>query len=32
VTSFWAFALLGLGSLAVSVAALYAWIRGHYGA
>src|SRR5215216_4599327 len=30
VTSFWAFALLGLGSLAVSVAALYAWIRGHY--
>jgi magnesium transporter len=32
VTSFWAFALLGLGSLAVSGAVLYAWIRGHYEA
>jgi magnesium transporter len=30
VSSFWAFAILGLGSLAVSVAGLYAWIRGHY--
>ncbi len=30
VSSFWAFAILGLGSLAVSVAVLYAWIRGHY--
>ena len=30
VSSFWAFAILGLGSLAVSAAALYAWIRGHY--
>jgi magnesium transporter len=30
VSSFWAFALLGLGSLAVSAAGLYAWIRGHY--
>jgi magnesium transporter len=30
VDSFWAFAILGLGSLAVSSAALYAWIRGHY--
>jgi magnesium transporter len=32
VSSFWAFAILGLGSLAVSAAALYAWIRGHYDA
>ena len=32
VDSFWAFAILGLGSLAVSAAALYAWIRGHYDA
>jgi magnesium transporter len=30
VDSFWAFVLLGLGSLAFSSAALYAWIRGHY--
>jgi magnesium transporter len=30
IDSFWAFAILGLGSLAVSSAALYAWIRGHY--
>ena len=30
VSSFWAFAILGLGSLGVSAAALYAWIRGHY--
>jgi magnesium transporter len=30
VSSFWAFAILGLGSLGVSVAGLYAWIRGHY--
>ena len=30
ISSFWAFAILGLGSLAVSVAGLYAWIRGHY--
>ena len=30
VTSFWAFALLGIGSLAVFSAALYAWIRRHY--
>ena len=30
VSSFWAFAILGLGSLAVSAAGLYAWIRGHY--
>jgi magnesium transporter len=30
VSSFWAFAILGLGSLAVFSAALYAWIRGHY--
>jgi magnesium transporter len=30
VSSFWAFAVLGLGSLAASAAALYAWIRGHY--
>ena len=30
VASFWAFALLGLGSLAISAAGLYAWIRGHY--
>ena len=30
VSSFWAFAILGLGSLGVSVAVLYAWIRGHY--
>ncbi len=29
-SSFWAFAFLGLGSLAVSAAGLYAWIRGHY--
>ena len=32
VSSFWAFAILGLGSLGVSAAALYAWIRGHYDA
>jgi magnesium transporter len=31
VTSLWAFLLLGLGSLAASAAALYAWIRGHHG-
>jgi magnesium transporter len=30
VSSFWAFAILGLGSLGVSAAGLYAWIRGHY--
>ena len=30
VSSFWAFAILGLGGLAVSAAGLYAWIRGHY--
>jgi magnesium transporter len=30
VSSFWAFAVLGLGSLGVSAAGLYAWIRGHY--
>jgi magnesium transporter len=30
VSSFWAFAVLGLGSLGVSAAGLYMWIRGHY--
>jgi len=30
VASFWAFAILGIGSLAISAAGLYAWIRGHY--
>jgi magnesium transporter len=30
ISSFWTFAVLGLGSLAVSAAGLYAWIRGHY--
>jgi magnesium transporter len=30
VASFWDFVLLGIGSLAVSAAGLYAWIRGHY--
>jgi magnesium transporter len=30
VDSFWAFAVLGLGSLAVSSFALYQWIRRHY--
>jgi magnesium transporter len=30
VASFWAFAIFGVGSLAVSAAGLYAWIRGHY--
>lgn len=30
VASFWDFVILGIGSLAVSAAGLYAWIRGHY--